>query len=1734
MRPPPVVSRLVLILVACLTLLALATCGKDSPTKPKPPEQPPPVQKVPTRITITPASVDLSSVGETTQLAATILDQNGQPVAGAVVTWSSGDESVATVSAQGLVTAVANGIAQITARAGSASKSVTVTVSQTPGQMTVEPSMVTLMSIGETVQLAATILDQNGQPVAGAVVTWSSGDESVATVSAQGLVTAVANGIAQITARAGSASKSVTVTVSQTPGQMTVEPSMVTLMSIGETVQLAATILDQNGQPVAGAVVTWSSGDESVATVSAQGLVTAVANGIAQITARAGSASKSVTVTVSQTPGQMTVEPSMVTLMSIGETVQLAATILDQNGQPVAGAVVTWSSGDESVATVSAQGLVTAVSNGSVTITVRSGNALATAEITITDDRADRAVLTAFYNATNGSEWTRSDNWLSDGPLGEWHGVTANAAGRVTALDLAGNALSGWIPRELGGLENLQKLNLYSNALSGSIPRELGRLENLQKLYLNSNALSGSIPAALGGLKNLQDLDLDDNALSGSIPRELGGLENLQKLYLYSNALSGSIPRELGGLENLQVLALGDNALSGSIPPALGGLENLQKLYLYSNALSGSIPRELGGLENLQDLALGDNALSGSIPPALGDLEDLQGLSLGGNKLSGSIPRELGRLENLQNLVLLNNKLSGSIPRELGGLKNLQDLSLNSNALSGSIPRELGGLKNLQDLGLGDNALSGPIPHELSRLENLQWLYFVNTDLCVPGTPAFQDWLSGISWKRGVVFCDSAALIALYRATGGAMWTNDENWLSDAPPYEWFGVSAGSDGRVKTLDLVDNNLSGTLPAALGDLERLEHLNLSFNEGLFGPLPRTFADLVYLERLLLEGTRLCAPLDPYLREWLGRFPIRSITRCGEARRDYYALAALYQSTDGPNWTTRTNWLSQAPLATWYGVEANAQDEVIRLSLVDNNLQGFIPSELGQLKSLNDLRLSNNSLQGSIPSELGALENLETLALSGNSLQGSIPSELGALESLDGLYLSWNNLSGSIPSELGQLRNLGYLSLLDNRLSGSIPPELGQLRNAWNFDLRRNHFSGSIPPELGQLRNLRALGLAYNDLSGSIPSELGQLESLTNLSLDENQLTGAIPSELGALENLEELSLGNNDLQGSIPPELGALESLKTLRLDNNRFTGSIPPELGRLSVLEEMQISTNQLTGNVPDTFGDLASLRTLNLQNNSGMSGALPIEMTRLSLDELLLSGTQLCAPDDAEFQDWLHMISSKRVVLCADNIERSAAYLTQATQSMGFPVPLVAGEDALLRVFITSDPETEASMPLVRATFYFNGGEVHTVDIAGNGYPIPHEIYEGDLAASASARVPGFVLTPGLEMVVEIDPDGELDPSLGIAGRLPPVGRTTVDVRRMPSFDLTLVPFLWTENPDRSILTDVENLTAESDLFRFTRDLLPVEELELNVREPVWTSHEPIFDNMFEILAETEVIHTMDGARGHYMGVLTTGGGVANRPGLVSVSALNSFTIAHELGHNLSLRHAPCGGAFNPDAHYPYPDGSIGAWGYDLLAETLVHPDTPDLMGYCEPQWISDYHFSKAMAYRLSQTPETPMAAAFAASARSLLIWGGVNEHGEILLEPAFAVYAPASLPRLDGPYRIVGEDEAGGALFSLRFGMAEIADGEGGTFAFVIPTRADWAGRLSRIVLSGPEGIVTLGDEDDRSAALLLDPVGRVRGLLRDWPDPSPGMQAARRALPESGLEAMISRGLPASTDW
>ena len=1412
-------------------------------------------------------------------------------------------------------------------------------------------------------------------------------------------------------------------------------------------------------------------------------------------------------------PASVAVAPATVQLTALGATEQLTAEVRDQNGNAMAGAAVSWSSSANAVATVSNAGLVTAAGNGRATITATAGSASGSATVTVAEN-PDRAALVALYEATDGPNWVNNENWLTGAPLGEWYGVGTDASERVVRLDL-------------GGRWDSEARDFMLHGLTGLIPSELGDLARLESLRLEHNQLSGPIPPELGNLANLEVLDLDRNNLSGPIPTEFGRLSSLEVLSIEWNNLSGPIPPELGDLPSLERLSLGRNTFTGSIPSELGNLSNLQTL----------------------DLSHGITQPGG---------------------LSGPIPPELGNLTNLTSLGLLGNSLSGSIPPELGSLGMLRSLDLRFNGLSGSIPSEFGGLRSVERLLLRANKLTGAIPSSFVSLPLAQLWFDDNPGVCAPGVGVFIDWLQGIEDWQGPLCSagDRAVLESLYSAAGGSGWSDPAGWLGSDALATWRGITVDLLGLVTEIDLAGNGLAGSLVSGLAELAQLTELRVGDNHGLSGRLPNSLAELLPLRVLHYDGTDLCVPVEGVFSSWVSQIPSHQGTGVAcAAISDREILMEFYQVTGGPSWLQDDGWLSEEPLGAWYGVTTNDAGKVTELSLRNNGLTGPIPPVLRDLANLAHLDLSGNHLTGELPRSLGDLSALSVLNLAGNQLTGTIPPELGDLVNLRVLSLRANfDFSASIPPEFGNLVNLRILNLTGCFGSGSIPPELGNLVNLEYLYLSNVRFSGSIPPELGRLSNLRVLALANGNLTGSIPEELGGLSSLEQLILndngltgpippelgglislqqlllDDNSLTGSIPPQLGSLTSLMQLSLGGNELSGAIPPQLGGLTGLEQLFLNDNGLNASIPPELGDLSNVEQLYLGENNLSGPLPPELGRLARLRELVVTLNPSLSGPLPVSLSNLgSLEALQAGGTDLCAPSDAGFLQWLEAIPNRRVALCRD--APVLAYLTQAAQSREFAVPLVAGEEALLRVFPTASRANAERIPHVRASFHLDGALAHVADIPGKAGPIPTEVDESSLARSANALIPAEVVGPGLEMVVEIDPDGTVDAGLGVARRIPETGRLALDVRDMPLFELTLIPFLRAEDPDLSVLAPIAAMAADPEnheLLQDTRSLLPVGRLTVRAHEPVMTSG-PRFRRL-DIW--TEAVRVMEGGSGHYMGMMSpeslgyTGGGLAYLGGWSSWAAMASDVIAHELGHNMSLRHAPCGGSTGLDPAYPYSYASTGVWGYDFRDEgSLVSPNLyRDLMSYCGPEWVSDYNFDKALRFRLAARGGA--AAASSASAnKSLLLWGSTDSTGTPFLEPAFVVDAPPSLPpRLTGEYEITGRTAAGDELFSLRFDLPETADGDGSSsFAFVLPVRPGWEGNLASITLAGPGGSFTLDGESDHPMEILRNPRnGQVRGILRDLPAPTQAAMDAAGTVAGTGLEVLFSRGIPGAGAW
>lgn len=181
--------------------------------------------------------------------------------------------------------------------------------------------------------------------------------------------------------------------------------------------------------------------------------------------------------------------------------------------------------------------------------------------------------------------------------------------------------------------------------------------------------------------------------------------------------------------------------------------------------------------------------------------------------------------------------------------------------------------------------------------------------------------------------------------------------------------------------------------------------------------------------------------------------------GPTERDI--LIALYDATNGDNWTNHTNWCTDAPLSEWYGVSFDYYDRKVRyLQLSSNNLTGTIPEEIGGL-NLSVLDLDGNQLTGEIPASIGSMSRLNYLYLANNKLTGSIPSEIGNLSELRACYLCGNQLTGSIPDSFGNLSNLEYCYLYNNQLTGTVPASLANLTKLTVMNFAGNMLGGDLP-------------------------------------------------------------------------------------------------------------------------------------------------------------------------------------------------------------------------------------------------------------------------------------------------------------------------------------------------------------------------------------------------------------------------------------------------------------------------------------------------------------------------------------------------------------------------------------------------------------------------------------------------------------------------------------------------
>lgn len=250
-------------------------------------------------LSLDPATLEFSEKGASQTLKAEGRAATGAPMA-AAADFTSSDPSVATVEANGKVTALKSGTTTITATSGQVKATAKVTV-LIPASVEVTPATATLTGPEQSTTFTAVVKDDTGQKIPDAVIFWKSSDKKVAEVENSGKATSVGEGTATITAMHSSVSGSATLTV-KIPvfAKIVIKPSNVTIKKSGQKQKLTATAVDAKNKPVDGVPLTWKSSNAKIASVSDSGEVTGVKKGKAKITVESGKKTASVNVTVAK------------------------------------------------------------------------------------------------------------------------------------------------------------------------------------------------------------------------------------------------------------------------------------------------------------------------------------------------------------------------------------------------------------------------------------------------------------------------------------------------------------------------------------------------------------------------------------------------------------------------------------------------------------------------------------------------------------------------------------------------------------------------------------------------------------------------------------------------------------------------------------------------------------------------------------------------------------------------------------------------------------------------------------------------------------------------------------------------------------------------------------------------------------------------------------------------------------------------------------------------------------------------------------------------------------------------------------------------------------------------------------------------------------------------------------------------------------------------------------------
>jgi len=413
--------------------------------------------------------------------------------------------------------------------------------------------------------------------------------------------------------------------------------------------------------------------------------------------------------------------------------------------------------------------------------------------------------------------------------------------------------------------------------------------------------------------------------------------------------------------------------------------------------------------------------------------------------------------------------------------------------------------------------------------------------------------------------------------------------------------------------------------------------------------------------------------------------------------------------------------------------------------------------------------------------------------------------------------------------------------------------------------------------------------------------------------------------------------------------------------------------------------------------------------------------------------------------------------------------YITQATQEYPNPVvPLLQNRSAWVRVFVKANQANTAT-PDVKVDFK-TGATTHTLTITATAASVPLSIDPENAGASWNAAVDKTWILPSTLVTATVDPTNVIPE----ADETNNTFATTPTVQNLKTWKVTLVPVHTADGNTGTIL--INGSRTLNDWVDFAKRIHPVPDVIDVIQGTVLNSSVSVLTNDVNVwsvvLNEVTAKQTSDNATNrYYYGVVhpTYNSGIAGLGWIGAPSAIGwdvngSFpgVFAHEEGHNFNRPHSPCGGAGGPDPNYPYPGAIIGVPGWDVFAASNNLKGSAaytDIMGYCSPQWISDYVYVSEFNFRLGSPIGDIQPDVQGISGDGLLVWGRIL-NGQVTLEPAFRIPANSSLAT-PGPYTWEALDSMGHPVASVSFSAPEVADGGDDNslqiFSFVVPMKPE-----------------------------------------------------------------------------